>query len=40
MTAAANSGMKNRELGEGEDPWGAVSWTAEGVSAEAEVGEP
>lgn len=40
MTAAANCGMENQELREWEDPWGAVSWTDKGVSAEAETGEP
>lgn len=40
MAAAANSGMENQELREWEDPWGAVSWTAEWVSAEAEAGKP
>lgn len=39
MAVAANSGMENQELGEWEDPWGAVSWTAEWVSAEAEAGK-
>lgn len=40
MRAAATSGMENQELGEWEDPCGAVMWTAEGVCAEAEAGEP
>lgn len=40
MTAAANCGMENGELGEQEDPWSVVSWTAKGVSAEAEAAEP